>query len=248
MDDMDTRPTELSLFSGTGGGLLATQHLLGFRTVCYVEVDAYCQRVLQARIADGMLDDAPMWDDVRTFDGKPWRGCVDLLSAGFPCQPFTAAGKRIGEHDERNLWPETIRVIREVGPRWCLLENVPGLLAHGYFGTILGDLAESGFDVAWKVLSAAELGAPHKRDRLWIVSNAVGEGQSDTQGRQAWAEQPRRETSGGGCWWDAEPDVGRVASGVASRVDRLRSLGNGQVPIVAATAFQLLSERLKSVQ
>ncbi len=166
---MDTRPRELSLFSGAGGGLLGTK-LLGWRAVCYVEWDKYCQRVLQARIADGYLDDAPIWDDVRTFDGSAWRGCVDVITAGFPCQPFSVAGQRKGAADERNLWPDTIRIIREVGPEVVLLENVPGLFAHQYFGTILGDLAESGFDVQWRCLSAAEVGASHIRARLWFLA------------------------------------------------------------------------------
>lgn len=129
MTDVDTRSRELSLFSGAGGGLLGTK-LLGWRPVCYVEKDPYCQRVLQARIRDGYLDDAPIWDDINTFDGRRWRGCVDIVTAGFPCQPFSMAGRRKGDSDERNLWPDTVRVIREVGPRVVLLENVAGLLTH----------------------------------------------------------------------------------------------------------------------
>ena len=163
---------ELALFAGAGGGLLASQHLLGFATVCYVELDAYCVAVLQARISDGYLDDAPVWDDVKTFDGLLWRGSVDLVTAGFPCQPWSVAGKQRGEEDDRNLWPDTIRIIREVKPRYCYLENVTGLLAgsHGYFGAILGDLADSGYDARWTVLSAAEVGAPHLRKRLWVLA------------------------------------------------------------------------------
>jgi DNA (cytosine-5)-methyltransferase 1 len=91
---------ELALFAGAGGGLLATTHLLKWRTVCYVEWDDYCISVLKQRIADGYLHDAPIWDDVRTFDGRPWAGCVDIVTAGFPCQPFSAAGKQQGEDDE----------------------------------------------------------------------------------------------------------------------------------------------------
>lgn len=253
---------ELALFAGAGGGLLATQHLLGHRTVCYVEIDAYCIEVLKARIRDGLLDDAPIWDDARTFDGRPWRGCVDLVTAGFPCQPFSVAGRRRGADDERNMWPETIRIIREVGPGWCLLENVPGLLAHEYYGTILGDLAESGFDVRWKVLSAAEVGAPHRRDRLWIVAHAssnrwlardrrgtagtshVGYASGPPTDVHTTEGRPRDTVGESSSWWDVEPvDVDRVVDGVAHRVDRLRALGNGQVPLVAATAWRLLSGR-----
>ena len=268
---------ELSLFSGAGGGLLATQHLLGWRAVCYVERDPYCQRVLKQRMADGLLHDAPIWDDCRTFDGKPWRGLVDVISAGFPCQPFSVAGARKAGADERNGWPWVARLVREVGPRYVFLENVCGLLAssHGYFGTVLGDLAESGYDVRWTCLSAAQCGAPHLRNRLWIVATLADaetladpslrrcgeqeEGQNQLQGR-AKTERPgaaladadgnrekrnqsqNRQGSGSkqSGWWRFEPDVGRVAHGVAARMDRLKALGNGQVPQVVKTAWELL--------
>jgi len=282
---------ELALFAGAGGGLLASQHLLGHRTVCYVEREPYCVDVLKARIADGVLDDAPIWDDVRTFDGTEWRGVVACVSGGFPCQPFSVAGKQAADLDERNCWPDTVRIIREVQPEWCFLENVPGLLSarHRYFGTILGDLAESGFDVAWKVLSAAEVGACHLRKRLWIVAHAASErggpdgdvqagrdaariggtdvpdairtqceqgtggrgvrqgdselGDSNVTSTDALATESRsRGAIGEPSWWDTEPAVGRVAHGVAHRVDRLRAIGNGQVPLVAATAWRLLTE------
>jgi hypothetical protein len=164
---------ELSLFSGVGGGLLGTK-LLGWRTVGYVEWDDYCQRVLRQRIEDRILDEAPIFGDIRAFiaDGYAgaYQGLVDVITAGFPCQPFSVAGKRRWGADERNMWPQTIECIRLVRPRYALLENVPGLLNSGYFPTIIGDLSESGYDAKWCTLSAAEVGAPHKRDRLWIVA------------------------------------------------------------------------------
>ncbi|MEE8471110.1 MAG: DNA (cytosine-5-)-methyltransferase [Dehalococcoidia bacterium] len=177
---------ELSLFTGAGGGVLGSI-LLGWRTIGYVEKDDYCQRVIAQRIKDGLIEEAPIFGDIRTFNdsgcAELYRGVTDIISAGFPCQPFSVAGQRKGESDERNLWPDTIRAIRIVRPRYVLLENVPGLLAHEYFGTILGDLAESGFDAKWKVISAAELGAPHRRDRLWIVADS-NTGLSDRQGQE----------------------------------------------------------------
>ena len=164
---------ELSLFSGAGGGLLGTK-LLGWRNVGYVEWDSYCQRVLAQRIDDGYLDPAPIFTDVREFvksgAAAEYRGFADVVTAGFPCQPFSVAGKRAGADDERNMWPATIDCIRAVRPRFAFLENVPGLLVSGYFGRILGDLAESGYDCRWRILSAAEMGAPHRRKRLWIVA------------------------------------------------------------------------------
>ena len=166
--------TELSLFSGVGGGLLGTRHLLGWRTVCYVEWDAYAIEVIKARIKDGYLDDAPIWDDAFTFDGKPWRGGVDIVTAGFPCQPFSTAGKGLAEADPRNGWPAVIRILREVRPRFALLENVPGLIPKPYYRRILGDLVEAGFDIEQDCISAKEIGANHKRERLWFVAHAHG--------------------------------------------------------------------------
>lgn len=294
---------ELSLFTGAGGGLLGT-HLLGWTPVGYVENDDYCQRVLRARINDGLIPEAPIFGDIRAFLSEgyadSYQGMVDVVTAGFPCTPYSVAGKGLGQDDERNLWPETRDTIRAVGPRYVLLENVPGLLAHKYFGTILGDLAESGYDVRWDCVSAGAVGAPHRRDRLWVYGNsnkhskstvpihaeaselssmgaelrgAVADagsrrGQEDElragrdepgvrgseladadqeglQGRTS-PEVSRREAatghSGKSGWWLSEPNVGRVAYGVASRVDRLRAIGNGQVPRVVQTAWEVLSE------
>ena len=285
---------ELALFAGAGGGILGSR-LIGFKTVCAVEIEPFCREVLLRRQAEGFLEAFPIWDDVRTFDGKPWRGVVDVITAGFPCQPFSVAGKRAGEMDERNMWPDTMRIIREVRPRFCLLENVPGLINSGYFDTILKDIHESGYDCRWKVISAAEVGAPHKRDRLWIVANAESRqsGQSsERQGRQDtgrgsqkvrpgiswWQIDPaeladtdskrsqRRHSKilqecpsewpawqgGPSTWWLQDPaesqevgftesKLGRVAHGVAYRVGRLKAIGNGQVPAVAATAWSSMT-------
>jgi DNA (cytosine-5)-methyltransferase 1 len=186
---------ELALFAGAGGGLLGSR-LLGWKTVCYVENNPYCVSVLEARIGDGYLDDAPIWGDIKTFDGKPWAGLVDVITAGFPCQPFSVAGKQKTDADERNLWPDSIRVIQEVQPEFVLLENVPGLLSATssaeqerprcpncgrglvssdarlvrYLGTIFRDLSKSGYNARWRIVSAADVGAPHLRKRLWIMA------------------------------------------------------------------------------
>ena len=168
----------LSICSGIGGFELGFKLAMGseYRTVCYVEIDPDCQRVLEAHMQDGTLDKAPIWDNLKTFDGERWRGRVDILHGGIPCQPFSIAGRRLGAADERDLWPDTLKLIRSVRPRIVLLENVVGLL-HGkpgrsaYFGRILGDLAEAGYDARWEVLSAAEVGASHKRERVFVVAH-----------------------------------------------------------------------------
>ena len=159
---------ELALFAGAGGGILGG-HLLGWRTVCAVERDPYAAAVLAQRQNDGALYPFPIWDDVCTFDGRPWRGRVDVVSGGFPCQDISVAGGGAGLSGERSgLWREFARIIREVGPTFVFVENSPALAFRG-LDTVLGDLAEMGYDAEWGVLGADDVGAPHKRERMWIV-------------------------------------------------------------------------------
>lgn len=143
--------------------------MLGIKTVCYVERDSFCIDILRRRMGEGYIDKGPIYEDIKTFDGREWRGRAEIVSGGFPCQPFSVAGKGRAENDERNLWPDTIRIIREVRPQWALLENVPDLLNKEYFGEILWTLSEAGYNAEWKVISASEVGARHRRARLWIV-------------------------------------------------------------------------------
>ena len=304
---------ELALFAGAGGGILGGK-LLGWKCVCAVEYEPAARRMLAARQDDGCLEPFPIWDDVRTFDGKPWRGLVDVVSGGFPCQDISAAGKGAGLDGERSgLWSEMSRIIGEVRPRFALVENSPVLTSRG-LGVVLGDLAAMGYDARWGVLGAIDAGAPHKRERIWIVGHAMCHGlqtdngresvsnphwhsapheagreefqqrtggashladhhglrqlqpQGSKQAQRGWAgdsgqtmadsnrsgcQEQRRtgangaehETAERGSWWSAEPDVGRVAHGVASRVDRLRALGNGQVPAVVRLAWDLLKPK-----
>ncbi|WP_088146978.1 DNA cytosine methyltransferase [Achromobacter denitrificans] len=309
---------ELALFAGAGGGILGG-HLLGWRTVCAVERDAYAAQVLAARQNDRTLRPFPIWSDVCSFDGRPWRGIVDVVSGGFPCQDISAAGRGAGLAGARSgLWSQMARIVAEVRPRVVYVENSPILTSRG-LGTVLGDLAALGFDAEWGVVSAADTGAQHLRERIWIVAHAErterrpqrcpchglaredcvsqrpeGAGRSGSSGADVadphrerhrseikavctrrHASQPGREPVSdtydheinrrcgplqmGRRWrseedghhghalgneWPPEPDVGRVANGVAHRVDRLNGLGNGQVPRVAAAAFHLLSSRI----
>ncbi len=235
---------ELSLFTGGGGGVLGTKLLNNWRSVGYVEWDKYCQKIISQRIEDGFLDEAPIFGDIDDFiesgASKKYAGYVDVVTAGFPCQPFSVAGKKRGQDDERNKWPQTLQCIRDVRPRYALLENVPNLLNSGYFGEILSSLAEAGFDAKWCVLGANDVGAPHRRKRLWILAYPDSE---RLEGQREESSRTGEELSnpGDSRWWSTEPNVGRVAHGVASRVDRLKALGNGQVPAVAATAWQILT-------
>lgn len=326
---------ELALFAGAGGGVLAS-YLLGWRTVCAVERDAYAAQVLAQRQNDGILEAFPIWSDITTFDGKPWQGIVDVISGGFPCQDISSAGKGAGIEGERSgLWSEMARIIGEVRPRYVFVENSPMLVSRG-LTRVISDLAQMGYDAHWARFSASNFGAPHIRDRIWIVAHTnstangkqyfnaekgrnshvplfdVANSQSfrcEKNGLPIGAEQEKplfginskdvantesfrleqereckstsekwltgcsHELSDTNCkrckqveqrdfsrtqsegssdpsqhssftrgweWWAIEPELGRVADGVAHRVDRLKAIGNGQVSIVAKCAFEFL--------
>jgi DNA (cytosine-5)-methyltransferase 1 len=288
---------ELALFAGAGGGILGGK-LLGWRTVCAVEWEKYPACVLAARQNDGLLPPFPIWDDVQTFDGKPWRGIVDVVSGGFPCQDISIAGNGDGLDGERSgMWREMARIISEVRPKYIFVENFPMLTFRG-LDTVLADLSKMGFDAEWGVMGANDVGANHKRDRVWIVgkmantnikpfdhfTNSKSNLKSVEQSREktrvfngssskenvantkclGWEKRASKfgkftnqKTSNqlNNCgeafkrygkfeWWATEPNVGRVADGLAARMDRLKAIGNGQVPLCAATAWRLLNERL----
>ena len=303
---------ELALFAGAGGGILGGK-LLGWNTVGAVEIEKYPREVLLQRQRDGILEPFPIWDDITTFDGRPWKGSVDIITGGFPCQDISAAGKGVGITGERSgLWGEMARVIDEVRPKFAYVENSPMLTSRG-LGTVLGDLAELGYDARWCVLGADDAGAPHRRKRIWILAYTSSMGQqqrpdnpgteckengrgkpgqccktlADTNDKRLQRTDVRKteyRTEKGlstECskitYWDTDPAdipnteslyaqglnsgqgerkfrgenrgstkpiMGRVAHGVAKRVDRLKAIGNGQVPGVAATAFIILSEGL----
>ena len=241
----------LALCSGVGGielGLKLAEPTA--RTVCYVEREAFPIAVTLTRICEGYLDDAPVWSDVKTFDGKPWRGKVDCVTGGYPCQPFSVAGGRKGADDPRHLWPDIRRIIREVQPRFCFFENVANHLRIG-FESVWRDLCDMDYTVEAGLFTAAEVGAPHKRQRLFIL------GDSDEPRPQGWSESEREGRDEFPAWppgpedtdaWAAiltrepglEPAIRRVADGLSNRVDRLAALGNAVVPAVAATAWREL--------
>jgi DNA (cytosine-5)-methyltransferase 1 len=239
---------ELALFAGAGGGILGGK-LLGWRTVCAVEFDEHARNVLVARQNDGCLEPFPIWDDVRTFDGKPWRGIVDVVSGGFPCQDISVANTNpAGLDGERSgLWTEMRRIIREVQPLFAFVENSPMLIIRGV-ERILGDLAKMGYDVEWGIISASDLGAPHLRERCWIFaySNQSRLESLRIAAGRVFKESPLWESFG------TAFDIGRLEDNGAVRrksdvlagdVDRIARLGNGQVPAVAAKAWHVLCQR-----
>lgn len=288
-----------------------------YRCLGYVERDSYAAASLVARMEDQTLDPAPVWDDLATFDGRPWRGRVALLTAGFPCQPFSDSGQKRGLDDDRWLWPHVARIVEEVAPAVAFFENVPPLVTHGLH-VVLADLSRLGFDAEWSCLSAAALGASQERDRFWLLAYRHGGGLDSLRWEPGHDRLPRHDAdrpggppvehapgvngrtglhpgaarrvdgqpagvTGGvladavrpgleggvhgsperweGPPWDGgslfppgpddlddwaavlarapelEPCLRRVAPGMAHRLDRLRVVGGGVVPLVAASAF-----------
>lgn len=261
----------LDLFSGIGGFSLGLERA-GFRTVGFCEIDPYCRRVLAER-----WPSVPIWEDVKDLSAQhiAARGLsVDVICGGFPCQDVSVAGKGAGLEGKRSgLWSEYARLIGELRPSYVIVENVAALLNRG-LDRVLGDLAEIGYDAEWHCIPASAIGAPHRRDRIWIVAHPAGvlgnggndNGRGDSKGAAAFSEPRdrggnedladanrhdvqgvfagfidqeigRRSLGGsaGSCgngigWWSSEPNVGRVAHGISSRMDRLRGLGNAVVP------------------
>jgi len=231
---------ELGLFAGIGGIQLGLKRAGLTKTVCYVENEPYCVEVLRARMRDGWLDTVPIWDDVTTFDGRPWRGCVDIISGGFPCTDISIAGKGAGiEGEKSRLWFDMLRIVREVRPGIVFVENVPGLLVRGA-DRVFGALAESGYDSVWASILARDVGAPHKRERVFIVAHSRLQRVQGFWARQipqfpefSWCKDVRRVENLRGRPDIPEPLIRRISDGVPCGVDRLRALGNAVVPQVA---------------
>lgn len=220
---------ELALFAGAGGGLLAS-HLLGWRTVCAVEIDDYARSVLLARQNDGILRPFPVWDDITTFDGKPWRGFIDVVSGGFPCQAFSSASR--GRKVAKNLWPEMLRIVIETNPKFVFAENV----TKNAIDRAADDLEKVGYKTKAISIGAKDLGADHIRDRFWLLaySDCNSKLRCSRHAKVAISKIIRHRV------WESGPEQSRMDDGVACRVDRLRCSGNGQVPQVAASAWCLL--------
>lgn len=209
----------LDLFSGIGGFSLGLERA-GMQTVAFCEIDPYCRAVLRKN-----WPHVPCFYDVRDFDGT----FAEVITAGFPCQDISIAGRRAGLAGEQSgLWAEVRRLVRDTRPRFALLENSPSLCVRG-LREIIGDLAAIGYDAEWFGLPAAAIGAPHLRAREWVLAYPTG----FRNGCQKGPICTGRITSQCRDWWSSEPAVGRVADGIPRQVDRLRALGNAIVPQIA---------------
>ena len=275
----------ISICSGYGGIELGIREIFPIKVICYVERELSTAEILRVRMQDKALDEAPIWSDLKTFDTREWDKKVDMLIGGFPCQPFAESGKQLGAEDRRNLWPDTARVIRELGVSIFFLENVTGILRY-YWDTIRPELREMGYEVTEGIFTAEETGAPQERERLFIMGVSKKEkelayptlqglegirfrrkGSSTKTSKPISLYPPKPEDSEGwrkliGYFPELEPSfcksgemhtqvsknkskLFRTSYGPSKEVDiRLRAIGNGVVPAVAAVAFRELRKNL----
>ena len=176
--NVDNTQNIISFCTGYSGLELGIKRAgVDVRTICYLEIEVYVQAVLVKAIQEGRLCPAPIWTNVKSFDARPFRGVVDGITGGFPCQPFSSAGKRKGQEDPRHLWPSIANSIRLCRPGWVFLENVPGLVTLG-LRDVLQDLGQMGYRTTWGIFSAEEVGAPHQRKRVFILGYSERAGQS----------------------------------------------------------------------
>ena len=237
----------LDLFSGIGGFSIGLEKV-GFETVAFCEIEPYCQAVLRKH-----WPDTPIYNDVRELTAERLRtdGLVpNVIVGGYPCQPFSLAGGRQGEEDDRHLWPEVLRLIKEIRPTWGIFENVAGHISMG-LDEVLSDLEAEDYAARPFVIPACGVDAPHRRDRVWIVARDVADtssqrlqGRAEEQAHRFGDLQGQSERSGENRadFWAVEPNVGRVANGVSNRSHRIKALGNAVVPQIPEQIGRIIKQ------
>lgn len=239
----------LGLFEGIGGFSLAARWA-GWETVAVIEWDSYCQSVLKKN-----FENAIVYGDIRNFDGQPYKGEIDIITGGFPCQPFSAAGIGRGTDDDRYLWPEMLRVIREVAPRWVVAENVRGFVNGKnrlVFAQVQVDLEDSGYETLPCLLTSAGADGFDIRERIFILAYANGRGcpqdaskirlNREAGSKQALAQQMElRRTRGGGIRGIPNSRVCRMSNGIPSRLDRYKGIGNAVNPKLVWRIFDTIN-------
>ena len=238
----------LDLFSGIGGFSLGLESTGGFETVAFCEIEKYPQEVLKKNFPG-----VPIYEDIKTLTAerlvRDGIDRIDVITGGYPCQPFSVAGKQKGEKDDRHLWPSMLEIIAQVRPAWVICENVTGHIALG-LDQVLLDLETEGYSSRTFIVPACSVNAPHRRDRLWIVAHSESQ---RIQGHWASGKQephPYEEKTLSLCGskrpaaahWEIEPGVGRVADGIPGRVARLKALGNAVVPQICMMIGQAILE------
>jgi len=233
----------LDLFSGIGGLSLALREWV--RPIAYCEIDPYCQGVLLSRISKGLLSSAPIWNDIKTLSSSDMLGSVDVIYGGFPCQDISVAGNGKGLEGERSgLFFEIMRLAKEIKPKFLFLENVPAITSRGGWECVHA-ISTLGYDCRWCIISAASVGASHKRNRWFLLAHSKGERFKEE--RQPMREEEKHPRSNSTFKHEISdqrhespsPFLG-VDDVISSRVDRIKSLGNAVVPCQAKEAFKIL--------
>ena len=223
-----------SLFSGIGGFDLAAQWC-GWQNIFQVEIDNFCQKVLAKNFPD-----VKRYKDIKEFDGTEYKGSIDIISGGFPCQPFSVAGKQRGKADDRWLWDEMLRVIKEIQPCWIVGENGANLWNMG-IENMLSQVEDEGYEVESFIIPACAKKMLHRRDRIWIIAHS-----KSNDGNNTCLQNSRNKTFGlesGGCFgYESMPKLCRVDDGIPTELDRLKSLGNAIVPQVVFEIFNAIDQ------
>ena len=260
--------TYVSLCSGYDGiGIGLKRAIPNLRTIAHVEIETYAIANLIAKMEAGQLDACPVFTDLKQFPYRELRDRVTILSAGFPCQPFSSAGKRQATEDPRHLYPWIADGITAMRPRYVLLENVEGIISaktgdgESVLKYVLGDLESRGYTCTWGIFSASEVGAPHQRKRVFILGYSSSERiESKSTPKESECKRITDMVNNSGTRYPARPyqqqheweeprttikPVGGTANGTSYRVDRLRLLGNGVVPDTCELAFNTLIQQLR---
>lgn len=262
MDNTKESPTVLPFCVGCGGLEEGIERVFGKVTpLAYVEIEAYAIENLLRKMESGKMAPAPIWTDVKTLPLGPFYKKVDIISSGYPCQPFSSGGKGLGEKDPRHLWPFIRSAIKSIQPGMCFFENVEGHITNGLYD-VLDDLGGMGYRSTWGIFSAAEVGLPHFRERLFILAYAPG-----IRSQRSWEnsfdknrmESVQRkiksilkpETEGHpGIWthqgYESQSMLLRGNDGLRDWEDRIRLIGNSVVPVTAELAFRTLWKELQN--
>jgi DNA (cytosine-5)-methyltransferase 1 len=226
----------ISVFSGIGGFELALSEYC--RTMLYCEKDKHAQGILLSRMVEGKIDCAPICTDIREITAEFIDIPIDIIFGGFPCQDISVAGNGRGLEGKRSgLFFEIVRLAKEIKPTFLFLENVPAIRTRG-LDRVIQELTEVGYDCRWSMLSAAEVGANHKRERWFLLAYS---NRSQLERRRLSGRRKKKISNTGlASWWEVEPHVGRMADEFPFRMDRLKRLGNAVVPLQAKTAFEYL--------
>jgi DNA (cytosine-5)-methyltransferase 1 len=215
----------LDLFSGIGGFSLGLERA-GMETIAFCEQDKFCQKVLKKH-----WPHIPIHDDIRSLDGTQYRGSVDLVCGGFPCQPHSLSGSRNASGDDRDMWPDTFRIICEIQPKWFIGENVSGILSSErgkFFAGILRDISGGGLNAEWFTLPGGAVGAEHLRARVWMV--AYPDTAQFKRGGISGRVAKEYANTSHSRWGKDKSGVVRTLNGIPNQMDRLAALGNSVVP------------------